>query len=84
MDLMTRVFKQYLDMFVIVFIDDILIYYRDKKFHANYLRIVLQNFKDHQLYVKFSKCEFWLESITFLGHVILGVDIYVDHQKIMK
>ncbi|KAH0689359.1 hypothetical protein KY289_016717 [Solanum tuberosum] len=72
MDLMNRVFKPYLDMFVIVFIDDILIYSRNEEDHASHLRIVLQTLKDRELYVKFSKCEFWLEFVAFLGHIIFG------------
>ena len=58
MDLMNRVFKQYLDIFVIVFIDDILMYFCDENDHANYLRIVFQTLRDHKLFAKFSKCEF--------------------------
>ncbi|KAH0729719.1 hypothetical protein KY290_000849 [Solanum tuberosum] len=81
MDLMNRVFKPYLDMFVIVFIDDILIYSR-KKDHVGHLRIVLQTLKDKELYAKFSKCEFWLESVAFLGHIVSGAGIKVDTQKI--
>ncbi|KAH0712585.1 hypothetical protein KY289_008544 [Solanum tuberosum] len=82
MDLMNRVFKLYLDMFVIVFIDDILIYSRSEEDHASHLRIVLQNLKDKELYAKFSKCEFWLESVEFLGHIVSGEGIKVDTQKI--
>ena len=69
MDLMNRVFRQYLDMFVIVFIDDILVYSRYEEDHANHLRIVLQVLRDRQLFAKFDKCEFWLRSVAFLGHV---------------
>ncbi len=63
MDLMNRVFKEYLDKFVIVFIDDILIYSRSKEEHAEHLRIALQTLKEHRLYAKFSKCEFWLDRV---------------------
>ena len=70
MDLMNKVFKPYLDMFVIVFIDNILIYSRNEEDHASHLRIVLQILKDRELYVKFLKCEFWLESVAFLGHIV--------------
>ncbi|KAH0655692.1 hypothetical protein KY285_030574 [Solanum tuberosum] len=70
MDLMNRVFKQYLDLFVIVFIDDILIYSRNEDEHATHLRVGLQTLKDRQLFAKFSKCDFWLQSVTFLGHVV--------------
>ncbi|KAH0764793.1 hypothetical protein KY285_000664 [Solanum tuberosum] len=64
MDLMKRVFKHYLDLFVIVFIDDILIYSWSEEEHATHLRVVLQTLKDHQLFAKFSKCEFWLQSAS--------------------
>ncbi|KAH0764840.1 hypothetical protein KY285_000711 [Solanum tuberosum] len=82
MNLMNRVFKPYLDMFVIIFIDDILIYSRNEKDHASHLRVVLQTHKDKELYAKFSKCEFWLESVVFLGHIVSGDRIRVDTQKI--
>ncbi|WP_423778398.1 reverse transcriptase family protein, partial [Campylobacter jejuni] len=70
MDLMNRVFREYLDSFVIVFIDDILIYSKTKEEHEQHLRLTLQVLRQHQLYAKFSKCEFWLRSVTFLGHVV--------------
>src|SRR5688572_8807301 len=82
MDLMNRVFKQYLDMFVIVFINDILVYSKSDEEHANHLRIVLQTLNDKELHAKFSKCEFWLASVAFLSHVISGEGIRVDSQKI--
>ncbi|XP_060185718.1 uncharacterized protein LOC132615153 [Lycium barbarum] len=82
MDLMNRVFKPYLDLFVIVFIDDILVYSRSETDHVDHLRIVLQTLKDRELYAKFSKCEFWLKSVAFLGHVISGEGVKVDLQKI--
>ncbi|KAH0709250.1 hypothetical protein KY284_010677 [Solanum tuberosum] len=81
MDLMNRVFRQYLDLFVIVFIDDILIYSRSENAHIDHLRIVLQILKDQQLYAKFSICEFWLRSIAFLGHIVLSKGIEVDLKK---
>ncbi|XP_019251115.1 PREDICTED: uncharacterized protein LOC109230033 [Nicotiana attenuata] len=68
MDLMNRVFRPYLDSFTIVFIDDILIYSRSREEHEQHLRVVLQTLRDSQLYAKFSKCEFWLSSVAFLGH----------------
>ncbi|WMV13935.1 hypothetical protein MTR67_007320 [Solanum verrucosum] len=80
MDLMNRVFKPYLDMFGIVFIDEILIYSRNEEDHASHLRIVLQSLKDKELYAKFSKCEFWLESMAFLGHIVFGDEIKVNTQ----
>ena len=82
MDLMNRVFKPYLDTFVIVFIDDILVYSRLEEEHTKHLRIVLQTLRDKQLYVKFSKCELWLEKVVFLGHVISAEGVYVDPKKI--
>ncbi|XP_019250968.1 PREDICTED: uncharacterized protein LOC109229874 [Nicotiana attenuata] len=82
MDFMNRVFKPYLELFVIVFIDAILIYSRSETDHAEHLRIVLQTLEDHKLYAKFSNCEFWLKSVAFLGHVISGEGVKVDIQKI--
>ena len=70
MYLMNSVFMLELDMFVVVFIDDILIYSKNEEDHAQHLRIVLQCLRDHKLYAKFSKCEFWLDSVKFLGHTI--------------
>ncbi|WMV09385.1 hypothetical protein MTR67_002770, partial [Solanum verrucosum] len=68
-------------MFVIVFIDDILIYSRSENEHVDHLRIVLQVLKDQQLFAKFSKCEFWLRSIAFLGHIVSSKGIEVDPKK---
>ena len=70
MDLMNKVFHPYLNQFVIMFIDDILVYSKNVDEHAMHLRIVLQTLRDRQLYAKFSKCEFWLNEVVFLGHVI--------------
>ena len=81
MDLMNRVFRPYLDMFVIVFIDDILVYSRSEDEHSDHLRTVLQTLRDHKLFAKFSKCEFWLRSVAFLGHIISSEGIRVDPQK---
>ena len=82
MDLMNRMFHPYLDQFVIVFIDDILVYSKNVDEHAMNLWIVLQTLKDRELYAKFSKCEFWLNEVVFLRHVISGVGIFVDPRKI--
>ena len=82
MDLMNMVFSPYLDKFVIVFIDDILVYSGNLEEHAEHLRIVLQILRERQLYAKFSKCQFWLDKVAFLGHVILAEGISVDPQKI--
>ena len=73
MDLMNKVFHPYLDQFVIVFIDDILVYSKSAEDHALHLQVVLQTLRDRQLYAKFSKCEFWLNEVIFLGHVVLGM-----------
>ncbi|WP_241752491.1 reverse transcriptase family protein, partial [Vibrio vulnificus] len=70
MALMNKVFQTYLDKFVIVFIDDILVYSRSKPEHEDHLRVVLQTLRDYQLYAKFSKCEFWRDQVVFLGHVV--------------
>ncbi|GJT34604.1 putative reverse transcriptase domain-containing protein [Tanacetum coccineum] len=82
MDLMNRVCKPYLDKFVIVFIDDILIYSRNKEEHANHLRIILELLKKEKLYAKFSKCDFWIRIVQFLGHLIDSQGLHVDPTKI--
>ncbi|GJY00518.1 putative reverse transcriptase domain-containing protein, partial [Tanacetum coccineum] len=82
MDLMNRVCRPYLDKFVIVFIDDILIYSKTQEEHVKHLRLVLKLLKKKKLYAKFSKCEFWLREVQFLGHVINGNGIHVDPSKI--
>ena len=69
-DLMNRVFHQYLDQFVVVFIDDILVYSANEDDHMQHLRTVLQTLREKQLFAKFKKCDFWLEEISFLGHII--------------
>jgi len=81
MDLMNQVFRPYLDKFVVVFIDDILVYSKDKEEHAHHLQIVLQTLREHQLYAKLKKCEFWLEEVVFLGHVVSKEGIKVDPEK---
>ncbi|GKE14776.1 putative reverse transcriptase domain-containing protein, partial [Tanacetum coccineum] len=82
MDLINRVCRPYLDKFVIVFIDDILIYSKTREEHVEHLRLVLKQLKKEKLYAKFSKCEFWLREVQFLGHVINGNGIHVDPSKI--
>jgi hypothetical protein len=84
MYLMNSVFMMELDKFVVVFIDDILIYSENEKEHAKHLRIVLQRLRDHKLYAKFSKCEFWLKSVKFLGHTISQDGISVDPSKVQE
>jgi hypothetical protein len=80
--LMNKVFMEYLDKFVVVFIEDILVYSRNEEEYEKHLRLVLQKLKDNQLYAKFSKCEFWLKEVLFLGHVIIGGGIAVDAGKV--
>ncbi|GJX25345.1 putative reverse transcriptase domain-containing protein [Tanacetum coccineum] len=82
MDLMNRVCKPYLDKFVIVFIDDILIYSHNEKEHEEHLKTILELLKKEELYAKFSKCEFWINTVKFLGHVIDSSGIHVDPAKI--
>ncbi|GJV82109.1 putative reverse transcriptase domain-containing protein [Tanacetum coccineum] len=82
MDLMNRVCKPYLDKFMIVFIDDILIYSRNKEEHANHLRIILELLKKEKLYAKFSKCDFWIHIVQFLRHLIDSQGLHVDPTKI--
>nr|GFB68443.1 reverse transcriptase domain-containing protein [Tanacetum cinerariifolium] len=82
MDLMNRVCKTYLDKFVIVFIDDILIYSKDEKEHEEHLTAILHLLKKEELYAKFSKCEFWIPKVQFLSHVIDSQGIHVDLTKI--
>ncbi|GJR43516.1 putative reverse transcriptase domain-containing protein [Tanacetum coccineum] len=82
MDLMNRVCKPYLDKFVIVFIDDILIYSKDEREHEEHLKTILELLKEEKLYAKFSKCEFWIPKVQFLGHVIDSRGIHVDPAKI--
>nr|GEY12009.1 putative reverse transcriptase domain-containing protein [Tanacetum cinerariifolium] len=82
MDLMNRVCKHYLDKFVIVFIDDILIYSKNEKEHKEHLKAILELLKKEKLYAKFSKCKFWIPKVQFLGHVIDSRRIHVDPAKI--
>jgi hypothetical protein len=73
-----------LDKFVMVFIDDILIYSMSEEENAQHLRVILQRLRDHQLYAKFSKCTFWLKEVPFLGHIISVEDIAVDPNKVQE
>ena len=84
MYLMNSVFMPKLEKFVVVFIDDILIYSNTEEDHANHLRVVLQRLRDHHLYAKFSKCEFWLDSVKFLGHTVSSKGISVDPSKVQE
>ncbi|KAG8489204.1 hypothetical protein CXB51_017241 [Gossypium anomalum] len=83
MDLMNRVFQPYLNQFVVIFIDDILVYSETEEKHDEHLRIMLQVLREKQLYAKFSKCEFWLNEVTLLGHVVSADGIKVDPRKIL-
>ncbi|GJS57331.1 putative reverse transcriptase domain-containing protein [Tanacetum coccineum] len=82
MDLMNRVFHEYLDKFVIVFIDDILVYSKSEEEHEQHLRIVLEILRQKKLYAKFSKCEFWLQQVAFLGHIVSADGIIMDPSKV--
>ncbi|KAK4383425.1 Retrovirus-related Pol polyprotein from transposon.6 [Sesamum angolense] len=82
MALMNRTFQEYLDQFVIVFIDDILVYSKNREEHEQHLRIVLQILKENELYAKLSKCEFWVNQVVFLGHVIAGDGVTPDPSKV--
>jgi hypothetical protein len=84
MNLMNKVFMEYLDQFVVVFIDDILVYSQNEEAHEDHLRLVLQKLRDNQLYAKFSKCDFWLKEVAFLGHIITNGGIKVDLGKISE
>jgi hypothetical protein len=82
MNLMNSVFMDYLDKFVVVFIDDILIYSQSEEEHVNHLKMVLQRLREHQLYAKLSKCEFWIYEVLFLGHIINKEGLVVDPKKV--
>ena len=82
MDMMNRICRPYLDKFIIVFIDDILIYSKSEEQHRTHLLILLDLLRQEKLYAKFSKCEFWLTEVQFLGHVINANGIQVDPAKI--
>jgi hypothetical protein len=82
MYLMNKVFVEYLDKFVVVFIDDILILSKTEEEHEKHLRLVLEKLISNQLYTKLSKCEFWLTEVVFLGHVISAGGVLVDPGKV--
>jgi hypothetical protein len=82
MNMMNKVFMEELDKFVVVFIDDILIYSESTEEHAKDLRVVLERLRQNQVYAKFSNCEFWLEKVAFLGHVLTADGVAVDPEKI--
>jgi hypothetical protein len=82
MYMMNKVFMEYLNKFNVVFIDDILFYSRSEEAHEGHLRLILQKLRDHKLYAKLSKCEFWLKRVAFLGHVISKEGISMDPSKV--
>jgi hypothetical protein len=84
MNLMNKVFMEYLDRFVVVFINNILIYFQNDSDHEEHLRLVLQKLWDNQLYAKYSKCEFWIDEVPFLGHIISNGGISVDPAKVKE
>jgi hypothetical protein len=82
MYLMSKVLMEYLDKFIVVFIDDILVFSRTEEEHEVHLRLVLEKLRAHQLYAKFSKCEFWRTEVAFLGHIISAGGVSVDPNKV--
>jgi hypothetical protein len=82
MQLMNSIFMEFLDKFVVIFIDDILIYSPSEEEHSNHLRLVLEKLREHRLYAKFSKCEFWKNQVEFLGHVLSAKGVAVDPSKV--
>ena len=84
MRLMNSIFHEYLDKFVIIYIDDILVYSKTEEEHAEHLQLVLTKLRDHRLYAKFSKCEFWLKELIFLGHVVSAAGVAVIPDKIQS
>jgi hypothetical protein len=79
---MNKVFMDELDKFVVVFIDNIVIYSKSAQEHEQHLRVVLEKLRAHKLYAKFSKCDFWLEKVAFLGHIFTAEGVVVDPEKI--
>ena len=82
MNLMNRVFRSYVDRFIVVFIENILVYSKDREDHDTHLQVVLETLRREQLYAKMSKCEFWLRKVSFLGHIVSEEGIKVDPSKI--
>jgi hypothetical protein len=80
--MMNKVFREYFDKFMVVFINDILIFSKNEEDHNEHLRVVLQKLKENQLYAKLSKCEFWLKEVSFLGHIISEGGISMDPSKV--
>ena len=84
MDLMNHVFRPYVDQFVVVFIDDILVYSKDREDHDTHVRVVLETLRKEQLYAKLSKCEFWLGEVSFIGHIVSEERIRVETKVIIE
>ena len=82
MDLMNHVFRLYVDHFVVMFIDDIRVYSKDRENHDTHLQVVLKSLRKEQFYVKLNKCEFWFNEVSFLGHIVSKEEIRVDPKKI--
>jgi hypothetical protein len=82
MTMMNKVFMEYLDKFVVAFIDDLLIYSKDDKEHEKHLHLIMEKVREHKLYAKFSKCEFWLNKVGFLGHTVSVEGVAVDPRKV--
>jgi hypothetical protein len=82
MDLMNKVFMEYLDKFIVMIIDGILVYSKSEEEHEEHLHLVLQKLQDHRLYAKLSKCEFWMKQVSFLSHVILVEGMSMESIKI--
>src|SRR3954471_11768850 len=80
--LMNSIFMEYLDIFVVVYLDDILIYSKNEEEHAEHLRLVLMKLREHHLYAKFTKCEFWIPEVTYLGHVISAKFIAINPERV--
>ncbi len=79
---MNYIFMDYLDKFVVVYLDDILVFFENKEEHVEHLRLVLEKLREHQLYAKYSKCEFWLPEVTYLGHLISKDGIDVNPERV--
>jgi hypothetical protein len=82
MTMMNKVFMEYLDKFIVVFIDDILIYSKDDEEHEKHLRLIMEKLREHKLYAKFSKCEFWMNKVGFPGHIVSAVGVAVHPSKV--
>jgi hypothetical protein len=82
MNVMSKVFMEFLDKFVMVFIDDILVYSKNNEEHEKHLRLIMEKLQEHKLYAKFSKCEFCLSEVAFLGHIVSKEGIAVDPSKV--